>query len=104
MSKRRHRKPGAATQQELAALFGALVEVLTAKLREQPQTAPSPALLDVVRCVLKDAGITAEIGSRAKQAAALAMLGDMAREMALPFSTKPLGMDEATARGKKGRR
>jgi hypothetical protein len=99
----RRRKPGAATTAELAVLFGALVEVLTIKLREQPQTAPSPALLDVVRCLLRDCGVSEQVGSRAKQAAALAMLGDTAREMALPFRDAPLGMTEAEARGKRRR-
>jgi hypothetical protein len=87
----------------LAALFGALVEVLTIKLREQPQTAPSPALLDVVRCLLRDCNVSAEVGNRAKAAAALANLGAAARDMQLPFRDAPLGMTEAEARGKRRR-
>lgn len=97
----KRRKPGPATHDELLALFGELVAMLTRELAEKRCT---PTLALVVREVLRDAGITSEVGNKAKQQAALALLGDTARIMSMPFAAGPLGSTDADAKGKKRRR
>jgi hypothetical protein len=99
-SKRKRRAPGAATHAELLELFGELVAALHRELAEKRAT---PTLMLVIRDLLRDCGVSAEVGTRAKAAAALAMLGESAKAMALPFATKSIGLTDEELRGGKKR-